>query len=108
MGVDPGDHSGGQNSLQGLPPLHALAGEGGGDAVEGGVCGHIEGLGAAVMGDGNFDIVYDMAQTDRKMMAACGLNIMYGPQVDVSTDPRWPRNSGTYGERPEITAGITK
>ncbi len=66
------------------------------------------GFGAAVMGDGNFDIVYDMAQTDRKMMAACGLNIMYGPQVDVSTDPRWPRNSGTYGERPDITAGITR
>ena len=66
------------------------------------------GFGAAVMGDGNFDIVADMAQTDRKMMAACGLNIMYGPQIDVSTDPRWPRNSGTYGERPEITAGITR
>ena len=48
------------------------------------------------MGDGNFDIVYDMAETDRKMMAAGGLHIMYGPQVDVSTDPRWPRNSGTY------------
>ena len=66
------------------------------------------GFGAAVMGDGNFDIVYDMARTDRKMMAACGLNIMYGPQIDVSTDPRWPRNSGTYGERSEITAGITR
>ena len=66
------------------------------------------GFGAAVMGDGNFDIVRQMAQTDRKMMAACGLHIMYGPQVDVSTDPRWPRNSGTYGERPDITAGITR
>ena len=66
------------------------------------------GFGAAVMGDGNFDIVREMAETDRKMMAACGLHIMYGPQVDVSTDPRWPRNSGTYGERPDITAGITK
>ncbi len=66
------------------------------------------GMGAAVMGDGNFDLVYNMAETDRKMMKACGLNIMYGPQVDVSTDPRWPRNSGTYGERPEITAGITR
>ena len=66
------------------------------------------GFGAAVMGDGNFDMVYDMASTDRKMMAACGLNIMYGPQIDVSTDPRWPRNSGTYGERPEITAGIAR
>ncbi len=66
------------------------------------------GMGAACMGDGSFDMVYEMAQTDRKMMHACGLNIMYGPQVDVSTDPRWPRNSGTYGERPEVTAGITR
>ena len=66
------------------------------------------GMGAAVMGDGNFSMVREMADTDRKMMAACGLHIMYGPQVDVSTDPRWPRNSGTYGERPDITAGITR
>ena len=66
------------------------------------------GMGAACLGDGNFDMVYQMAETDRKMMSACGLNIMYGPQVDVSTDPRWPRNSGTYGERPDITAGITR
>ena len=66
------------------------------------------GFGAAVMGDGNYDIVREMAETDRKMMAACGLHIMYGPQVDVATDPRWPRNSGTYGERPDVTAGITR
>ena len=66
------------------------------------------GFGAACMGDGNFDIVYDMAQTDRKMMAACGLNIMYGPQVDIATDPRWPRNSGTYGECPDVTCGIIR
>lgn len=66
------------------------------------------GMGAAVMGDGNFDLVYEMADTDRKMMKAAGQHIMYGPQVDVSTDPRWPRNSGTYGERPDITVGIIK
>ena len=66
------------------------------------------GMGAAVMGDGNFDIVYDMADTDRKMMTASGLNIMYGPQIDIATDPRWPRNPSTYGECPEITAGITR
>ncbi len=66
------------------------------------------GMGAAVMGDGNFDLVYEMADTDRKMMKAAGQDIMYGPQIDVSTDPRWPRNSGTYGERTEVTTGITK
>ncbi len=66
------------------------------------------GFGAACLGDGNYDMVYEMADTDRKMMKACGLNIMYGPQVDVSTDPRWPRNSGTYGERTDVTVGITR
>ena len=60
------------------------------------------------MGDGNFDLVYNMADTDRKMMKAAGQHIMYGPQVDIATDPRWPRNSGTYGECPEITSGIVK
>lgn len=66
------------------------------------------GMGAAVQGDGNFDLVFEMADTDRKMMKAAGLDIMYGPQVDVATDPRWPRNSGTYGEIPAVTAGITR
>lgn len=66
------------------------------------------GMGAAVMGDGNYDLVYEMADTDRKMMKASGLHIMYGPQVDVATDPRWPRNSGTYGEVTEVTTGITR
>ena len=66
------------------------------------------GIGAAVIGDGNTDMVYEMAQTDRKMMKAEGLNIMYGPQVDVTSDPRWPRTSGTYGERPDVTSDIAE
>lgn len=64
------------------------------------------GIGAAVMGDGDFNLVYEMASVDRKMMKAAGQNIMYGPQVDIATDPRWPRNSGTYGERSDIASGI--
>ena len=66
------------------------------------------GIGAAVLGDGNADLVYEMADYDRKMMTAAGENVMYGPQIDVSTDPRWPRNSGTYGERPEVNAAIAR
>ena len=27
-------------------------------------------------------------------------------QIDRITDPRWPRNSGTYTEVPEVNAGI--
>ncbi len=66
------------------------------------------GVGAAVLGDGNCDFIKDMADTDRKMMKAAGLNIMYGPQVDVATDPRWPRTSGTYGEVTAATAEIAR
>ena len=66
------------------------------------------GIGAAVLGDGNADFVYEMADTDRKMMKAEGLNIMYGPQVDVASDPRWPRTNGTYGERTDVTSDITE
>lgn len=66
------------------------------------------GLGAAVMGDGNARLVYEMAAVDRCMMKAAGLNVMYGPQVDVATDPRWPRISGVYSERPEVVSEIVK
>ena len=66
------------------------------------------GIGAAVLGDGSTDLVYEMAETDRKMMKAEGLHIMYGPQVDVASDPRWPRTNGTYGERPDLTSDITE
>ena len=64
------------------------------------------GLAAAAMGDGNFDAIREYAEVDRQMWVAQGINAMYGPQVDLVTDPRWPRNLETFCERPEITAGI--
>ena len=64
------------------------------------------GMAAAVLGDGNFDAIEEYAEIDRQMWVAQGINAMYGPQIDLATDPRWPRNNTTYGERPEITAGI--
>lgn len=64
------------------------------------------GMAAAVLGDGNFDAIKDYAEVDRQMWRSQGLTFMYGPQIDLVTDPRWPRNSGTYGEREDITAGI--
>ncbi len=64
------------------------------------------GMAAAVQGDGNFAAIRDYAEVDRQMWRSQGIIFMYGPQIDLASDPRWPRNSGTYGERPEITAGI--
>ncbi len=64
------------------------------------------GLAAAAMGDGNYDAIRDYAEVDRQMWVAQGINAMYGPQVDLVTDPRWPRNFETLTERPEVAAGI--
>ena len=64
------------------------------------------GMAAAVLGDGNYDAIKDYAEVDRQMWRAQGISFMYGPQIDLLTDPRWPRNSGTYGEREDVVAGI--
>ena len=64
------------------------------------------GLAAAAMGDGNYDAIHEYAEVDRQMWVAQGINAMYGPQVDLVTDPRWPRNFETFTERPEVAAGI--
>lgn len=64
------------------------------------------GMAAAMLGDGNYDAIKAYAEVDRQMWRAQGISFMYGPQIDLLTDPRWPRNSGTYGEREDVVAGI--
>ena len=64
------------------------------------------GFTAAVIGDGNADLVLKFAQLDRIVWDAKGIDEMYGPQIDLVSDPRWNRNSGTYGEIPEVAASI--
>ncbi len=69
-------------------------------------------LAAAVMGDvaegGDYSMITEYATLDREMWVTQGIRQMYGPQIDLYTDPRWPRNPDTYGEVPEVVAGITK
>lgn len=65
-----------------------------------------EGVAAAALGEGSVDIVLEDAQMDRQVMYAKGVDGLYGPQVDLATDPRWSRNSTTYGEREDLSADI--
>ena len=67
-----------------------------------------EGVTAAALGDGNADLVLQDAQYDRIVMWAKGIEGLYGPQIDLVTDPRWSRNSGTYGEREDMAAEIAR
>ena len=64
------------------------------------------GLAAAVYGDGNADALREWAEIDAAIWDAKGIHQMYGPQIDLVTDPRWTRNNTTYGEDPEKMAEI--
>lgn len=65
-----------------------------------------EGVTAASLGDGNADAVLTDAQYDRQVMWSKGVDGLYGPQIDLVTDPRWSRNSTTYGEREDMASEI--
>ena len=67
-----------------------------------------DGVAAAALGDGNADFVLEGSEYDRIMMWAKGVDGIYGPQIDLVTDPRWSRNNGTYGEREETAAQIAR
>ena len=67
-----------------------------------------EGVTASVLGTGNADIVLEDAQYDREVMWAKGVDGLYGPQIDLVTDPRWSRNASTYGEREDTAAEIAR
>ena len=64
------------------------------------------GFGAAVTGDGNADAVKAYAEMDAEIWDAKGIHQMYGPQIDLVTDPRWSRNNTTYTEDPEVMTQI--
>ena len=39
---------------------------------------------------------------------ALGISTALSPQVDISTDPRWNRTSGTFGEDPKLAAEMAR
>ncbi|MDZ7649912.1 MAG: glycoside hydrolase family 3 N-terminal domain-containing protein [Cytophagales bacterium] len=41
-----------------------------------------------------------------KEYRALGIATALSPQVDIATDPRWYRTSGTFGENPYLSADI--
>ncbi|KAA5661919.1 beta-glucosidase, partial [Pseudomonas aeruginosa] len=39
---------------------------------------------------------------------ALGIATALSPQVDLATEPRWNRFSGTYGEEPKLAADMAR
>lgn len=51
-------------------------------------------------------LVERFADIARQEYLAVGIRVALHPQVDVATEPRWSRTSGTFGEDAELTARL--
>ena len=65
-----------------------------------------ETLGFAALGDA--ELVREFADIARKEYLAVGIRVALHPQIDLATEPRWPRISGTFGEDAHLTARLVK
>lgn len=65
-----------------------------------------ETLGFAAIGD--VELVRRFADIVRKEYLAVGIRVALHPQIDLATEPRWPRISGTFGEDAHLTARLAK
>jgi beta-glucosidase len=57
-----------------------------------------ETLGFGAIGDE--ELVRQFADIARREYLAVGIRVALHPQIDLATEPRWPRISGTFGRMP--------
>jgi beta-glucosidase len=63
-------------------------------------------LGFGAIGDP--ELVRQFARVVRQEYLAVGMRMALHPQIDLATEPRWPRISGTFGEDAHLTARLAK
>jgi beta-glucosidase len=63
-----------------------------------------ETLGFGAIGD--VELVRSFADIARREYLALGIRVALHPQVDLATEPRWARISGTFGEHAGLTARL--
>jgi len=62
--------------------------------------------GFGAIGDAN--LVRRFADFVRQEYLAVGIRVALHPQIDLATEPRWPRISGTFGEDAEVSALLVR
>ena len=63
-----------------------------------------EPLGLAAIG--SEQLVHGFADTARQEYTAVGIRVALHPQIDLATEPRWPRISQTFGEDADLTCRL--
>jgi len=54
------------------------------------------------------ELVRRFAEIARGEYLAVGIRVALHPQIDLATEPRWPRISGTFGEDAEVSARLVR
>lgn len=65
-----------------------------------------EALGLAAIGDP--ELVHRFADTVRREYLAVGFRVALHPQIDLASEPRWARQSGTFGSDARLTSELVR
>lgn len=54
------------------------------------------------------DLVREFGEIASREYRVLGITTALSPQIDIATDPRWSRVSGTFGEDPQLSADMAR
>ncbi|MFG2775840.1 glycoside hydrolase family 3 N-terminal domain-containing protein [Streptomyces sp. NPDC048350] len=100
------------NTRLGIPvslstdPRHAFTDNVGASFNAGAFSAWPEALGLAAIGDP--ELVFRFADTVRREYLAVGFRTALHPQIDLATEPRWARQSGTFGADAKLTGELVQ
>lgn len=87
-------------------PRHAFTDNIGASFNAGAFSAWPEALGLAAIGDP--DLVFRFADTVRREYLAVGFRVALHPQIDLASEPRWARQTGTFGSDARLTAELVQ
>ncbi|MFG1669501.1 glycoside hydrolase family 3 protein [Streptomyces sp. Y7] len=87
-------------------PRHAFTDNPGASFDAGDFSAWPEPLGLAAIGDAG--LVERFADTVRREYLAVGFRVALHPQIDLATEPRWSRQSGTFGSSAEVASELVR
>lgn len=87
-------------------PRHAFTDNIGASFNAGAFSAWPEALGLAAIGDP--ELVFRFADTVRREYLSVGFRTALHPQIDLATEPRWARQSGTFGSDAELTGELVQ
>ncbi|GGD46373.1 glycoside hydrolase family 3 protein [Erythrobacter arachoides] len=85
-------------------PRHGFTELAGASVAGGSFAQFPNGVGIAALGDA--DVTRRYADLVRLDLRATGFSMLLGPQIDLATEPRWPRNFDTFGEDAAVSASM--